>query len=301
MTGTDLARQDAPRAATGAPAVSGTTRLYAVLGDPVSQVQAPAMLNPLFARLGTDAILVPVHVRPGDLDATVPGLQRVRNLDGLLVTVPHKADCLRFADEISPAARLSGSANALRRGPGGRWYADNFDGVGFVRGLLAAGHRPQTATVCLAGAGGAGSAIAVALLLAGARVTVWDTDTARVHRLVDRLAATWPGRVHAADGPVDADIAVNATPLGLRPDDPLPFAPERLRPGTLVADIVMKPRRTALLAAAEACGLPVHPGAPMLAEQLALYREFFALGDPAAPAPEAVTTGGTAAPAAVET
>ncbi|MFD0430766.1 shikimate dehydrogenase family protein [Streptomyces zhihengii] len=133
--------------------MSGTTRLYAVLGDPVAQVQAPAMLNPLFTRLGTDAILVPVHVRPGDLDTTVPGLQRVRNLDGLLITVPHKADCLRFADEISPAARLSGSANALRRGPDGRWYADNFDGAGFVRGLRAAGHRPETATVCVAGAG----------------------------------------------------------------------------------------------------------------------------------------------------
>ncbi|MET9673054.1 shikimate dehydrogenase [Streptomyces sp. NPDC006482] len=259
------------------PEITGTTRLFAVLGDPVAQVQAPTMLNPLFARLGTDAVLVPVHATPERLADVVRGLQRIENLDGLLVTVPHKAALLSFADEIAPAAELSGSTNALRRIDGGRWEAANFDGEGFVRGLRAAGHDPAGRHVCLAGAGGAGCSIAVALLAAGAELTVWDRDAERVRTLVDRLGARWPGRVTGTTAPVAADIAVNATPMGLRPDDPLPFDPAGLRAGTVVADIVMKPRRTALLKAAEERGLPVHYGAPMLAEQLALYREFFRL------------------------
>ncbi|MGW7056809.1 shikimate dehydrogenase family protein [Streptomyces sp. NPDC054887] len=273
--------------ATG-PAVSGTTRLFAVVGDPVAQVQAPAMLNPLFARLGADAVLVPVHVSPQDLADVVRGLGRVRNFDGLLITVPHKAACLAFADDVSPAAALSGSTNAMRRTPEGRWQAENFDGAGFVRGLRAAGHEPRGRRVSLAGAGGAGCAIAVALLGAGAHVTVWDRERDRVERLVQRLAGYGDGRIAGATAPVAADIAVNATPMGLRPGDPLPFDPATLATGTVVADIVMKPRRTALLAAAEARGLAVHYGAPMLAEQLRLYREFFHLDAHTSRPPEAV-------------
>lgn len=258
--------------------IKGTTRLYAVLGDPVSQVRAPALLNPLFAGIGLDAVLVPVEVSPAGLADAVRGLTAVRNLDGLLVTVPHKTACRELADRVTEAAALSGSVNALRRLPDGGWEGANFDGEGFVRGLRTAGHEPRGATVCLAGAGGAGSAMTVALLRAGAHVTVWDADAERAATLAARLAPHFPGRLVAAPGHVDADLAVNATPAGLRPGDPLPFSPAALRPGTLVADIIMSPRRTALLRAAEESGLAVHHGEPMLAEQITLYREFFRLG-----------------------
>ncbi|MER6357295.1 shikimate dehydrogenase [Streptomyces sp. NPDC001634] len=258
--------------------VSGTTRLYAVLGDPVAQVRAPALLNPLFARLGRDAVLVPVEVRPAQLPEVLRGLMAVRNLDGLLVTVPHKNACRELADSVTEAAALSGSVNAMRRVPGGGWQGANFDGEGFVRGLRAAGHEPRGATVCLAGAGGAGSAIAVALLQAGAHVSVWDADASRAAALRDRLAPHFPGRIVASAGHVDADLAVNATPMGLLPDDPLPFDPTALRAGTLVSDIIMKPRNTALLRTAGEAGLAIHYGEPMLAQQITLYREFFGLG-----------------------
>lgn len=258
--------------------ITGSTRLYAVVGDPVRQVRAPGMLNTFFARAGIDAVLVPVHVRPADLAATVLGLQLVQNLDGLLITVPHKVAVRDFADAVSPAVELSGSANAMRREPDGTWYAENFDGAGFLAGLLAAGHDPVGRTVTVVGAGGAGSAIAPAVLTAGAAtVHLCDVDTGRAAALAARLERRWPGRTTCASRPVlePADIVVNATPLGLRPDDPLPFDPAAVRPGTVVADIIMRPRETGLLRAAAALGLPVHFGAPMLDRQLDLYREFF--------------------------
>jgi shikimate dehydrogenase len=260
--------------------ITGTTRLFVVIGDPIAQVQAPTLLNPLFAELGVDATLVPVHARPTDFAAVLGGLQRVENLDGVLVTIPHKAAACALADERSTAATVSGTANALRRNPDGRWVADNFDGAGFVRGLVNAGHPPAGARVSLVGAGGAGSAIAVALLAAGAaHLSIFDRDRGRLGALLARLGARWPGRVRGAEAPVtdDVDLAVNATPLGLRPDDPLPLPPQALRPGAVVADIVMKPRETRLLRAASALGLHAHPGIHMLTEQLGLYREFFGL------------------------
>ncbi|MEU2225599.1 shikimate dehydrogenase [Streptomyces sp. NPDC018347] len=263
------------------PLITGTTRLYAVLGDPVAQVQAPTMVNPLLAALGRDAVVLPVHAPADRFDTVVRGLKAIGNLDGLLVTVPHKADVRRFADRVSAAVELSGSANALRREPDGGWHADNFDGGGFVAGLRAAGHSAAGARVTLVGTGGAGCAIAPALLTAGAdHVVLCDLDPRRTVALAARLEARWPGRTTRATRPVTdgADIVVNATPLGLRAEDPLPFDPAGLAPTTLVADIVMKPRETRLLRAATALGLPVHYGAPMLESQLGLYLDYFGLG-----------------------
>ncbi|WP_018501094.1 shikimate dehydrogenase family protein [Parafrankia discariae] len=262
--------------------ITGTTRLYAVVGDPVEQVQAPMLVNPVFTEAGLDAVLVPVHARPRDFPTVLAGLCAMANLDGILITIPHKVAAAELADVRSPAARISGSANALRREPDGRWLADNFDGAGFVRGLARAGHRVAGARVHLAGAGGAGSAIAVALLEAGcADLALHDPDTARSGELLGRLEPPWPGRASAAAATParEVDLIVNATPLGLRPADPLPFDPAALPAGCVVADIIMKPARTRLLRAAAERGLPTHPGIHMLAEQVDLYRAFFGLPD----------------------
>jgi shikimate dehydrogenase len=276
---------DLTRAAT---TITGETRLVALLGDPVAQVRAPALLNPALAAHGADVVVIPVHVRPDDLGATVRGLQSAVNVTGLLVTVPHKADVLRYADIHSAAARLAGAANALRRLEDGSWHADNFDGAGFVAGLTAAGHGPSGKHVLLVGAGGAGSAIAPALLTAGVdRLVLHDLDDTRLKAVVDRLHPHWAGRVTVAatGGPGAelaaelgaADIVVNATPLGMRHGDPLPFDPALTRPDALVADIIMAPRETRLLRRAAELGRPVLHGEPMLRHQMDLYCAYFDL------------------------
>ncbi|MFD0205632.1 MULTISPECIES: shikimate dehydrogenase family protein [Saccharothrix] len=261
---------------TDAGRISGTTRLFGVLGDPVVQVRAPGLLNAEFARLGVDAVLVPVHVPPNGLTALLDGLRHVRNLDGLLVTVPHKIAVRELADRVGPAAEASGSANALRREPDGTWYAENFDGTGFVAGLRHQGRAPSGRRVVVVGAGGAGSAIAVALLDAGvAELRVVDRDPERVADLARRLG----DRVITATEPdlTGADVVVNATPLGLRADDELPFTLDRLGADAVVADIIMKPEETRLLARAAELGHPVHHGIHMLTHQVASYLDFFGI------------------------
>lgn len=273
------AADDADRrlGATSGVGISGRTRLFAVLGDPVAQVMAPAMMNRLFAEHGLDAVLVPVEVSPSDLDAAVDGMKRIGNLDGFLVTVPHKLALYRHADHLGDAAGLIGSVNAMRREADGSWSGHNFDGEGFVRGLLGADRPVAGKRFSLIGAGGAGVSIAAAVLQAGAAgLAIVDIDPSRAEALAARLDTRWPGLARAAAGPDPAsDVVVNATPLGLRDGDPLPFALDGLRPGATVADIIMKPAETRLLREAAARGFGTHPGLPMLSEQIPLYREFF--------------------------
>jgi shikimate dehydrogenase len=131
--------------------------------------------------------------------------------------------------------------------------------------------------VSLVGAGGAGASIAPALLTQGARLLVLsDVSEERVTQLAIRLEAKWPGRVRVASSPAaGSDILINATPVGLRAEDPPPFDLGAVQADAVVADIIMKPAETRLLKAAVARGLRVHPGIHMLSEQIELYRQFF--------------------------
>ncbi|MGY8706071.1 shikimate dehydrogenase [Bradyrhizobium sp. 18BD] len=256
----------------------GTTRLYAVVGDPVAQVQAPTMLNQLFSESAIDAVMVPVLARPQDFAKVFEGLKAIGNLDGMLITIPHKFTVCAHLDRISSMVELSGAANVLKRDTDGRWRGENFDGLGFVAGLIRSGLDPQGKTVALVGAGGAGSAIAAALAKVGtARLLLTDVVRETADRLADRLAPRWPGVVNVTDLPqlAEADIAVNATPLGLRREDPLPFDVAQLSPDAAVAEVIMRPHETALLQAAKRRGLKIQHGTHMLTEQLDLYRQFF--------------------------
>jgi shikimate dehydrogenase len=132
-----------------------------------------------------------------------------------------------------------------------------------------------------------GSAIAAACAKAGAgEIALTDTRAEAVERLADRLRQNYPGLKLSlgSNDSSDFDIAVNATPLGTYPDDPLPMDPSRLSPSALVGEVVLKPATTAFLAAAKARGLACVTGLDMLFEQIPAYLEFF--GFPSATAAE---------------
>ncbi|MGH2341279.1 shikimate dehydrogenase family protein [Segnochrobactraceae bacterium EtOH-i3] len=251
--------------------VTGATRLVGILADPIHHVRTPQVLNPRFEALGIDAVILPMHVVPADLGAVLAGLSKIRSLSGLVVTVPHKEAVVAFCDELGPEARLVGAANVLQRLPDGRWAGEMLDGVGFVTGLRTAGIDPAGLSVLLVGAGGAASAVAVALVRAGvARLVIANRTPARAEALAEKIAAAFPN-VSVAAGPADPagfDLVINGTSLGLKPGDALPLDPERLEPRTIVADVVMNPPVTPLLAAAAARGCRTHEGLAMIEGQL---------------------------------
>ncbi len=258
--------------------ITGETRLYAFLGHPVGQARTPHLINPMFRARGVDAVMYAADVAPADLDAAVAGFKAIRNLDGLVVTVPHKAAIVKHADTVLTAGREVGAVNILRREADGRWTADMLDGFGFVNGMRARGHEPAGRSFLMLGAGGAGAAIAHAVAGAGARrITVFDVDDGRAAALVRRVSQAHPLVCVEVGAPVPDghDTVVNCTPLGMKADDPLPIDPATLGPGLLVIDIIMKPPVTRLLKEAAARGCAVHEGAHMLDGQIGAFVTFF--------------------------
>lgn len=260
--------------------ITGTTRLFGILADPIHHVRTPQAVNAYARERGYDGVLVPMHVTPDNLATVVDGLRRMENLGGVIVTVPHKTAIAALCDELSPNARRIGAVNAVRREPDGRLVGEMLDGAGFVRGLQTHGIDPTGVRTYLAGAGGAANAIAFALAGAGvASLTIANRTRAKAEDLKARLAEAYPDlpvEIGTPD-PSGHGLVVNGTSLGLKDGDALPFDAARLTPDQTVAEIIMQPEETAILAAAKARGCRTHPGRPMLAEQVALMCDFLGI------------------------
>jgi shikimate dehydrogenase len=260
--------------------ITGKTRLIAHLGYPTESFRAPMIYNPFFEKHGVDAVVVPMGVTSENYAAFLPLLFRLSNIQGALVTMPHKVTTVALLDEVTPTAEVAGACNAVRLDPHGRLVGDMFDGEGFVRGVLRKGRRLEGASALVVGAGGVGSAIAASLAKAGvARLGLYDAHAPMMDGLAARLRRHYPALDVAtgSNDPAGHDIVVNATPLGMKPGDPLPLDVDRIDPTAFVGEVVMKEEVTPFLAAARARGCQTQVGTDMLFEQIPAYLEFFGL------------------------
>ena len=269
-----------PQLFTGLFSVNGASRLYGTIGDPIRQLRATAVMSQVFAAVGANAVWLPFEGGPALLPVMLKALAEMRNLGGFTVTIPHKTAILPMLGRLTTRAQAAGSVNLVKREKDGTLAGDVTDGVGFVRGLEAQGHRVKGASVWLVGLGGAGGAIAAALCEAGVgRLLVSELDDARADAALDRLSRFYPD-VPVANvdmPPKGIHYAINATPQGLRPGDPLAFDPMTLDHDTLVAEVIMSPVETALLQRARTHGRRIHHGRHMLDHQVPLYLEWFGI------------------------
>ncbi len=250
-------------------APTGSTRVAAVIGDPVEHSRSPAIHNAAYAALGLDWVYVALPVAAGRGAAAVRAVE-VMGLAGLNVTMPHKADAAYACDELTPDARALGAVNAVWPRAGGGVIGDSTDGPGFLRALADEGVDPAGARVLVLGAGGAARAVVLALGRAGADLTI----AARRLGAADDAAVLAPSAraielAAAAAALATTDILVNATPLGMG-DEALPFPASALHPGLFVADTVYHPLETPLLRAARAAGARGANGLGMLVHQAAI-------------------------------
>jgi len=265
---------------TGHFAVNGATRLYGTIGDPIRQLRATAVMGEVFAAVGANAVWLPFEGGPELLPLMLDALSKMRNLGGFTVTIPHKTAVLPLLARATTRAQASGSVNLVRREKDGTLSGDIVDGTGFVAGLEAHGHKVRGASVWLVGLGGAGGAIAAALCEAGVgRLLVTELNDARAEAALARLSKHYPGVPTAAvdQPPKGVHYAINATPLGLKPGDPIPFDPMQLDPGVIVAEVIMSPVETPLLQRARTHGRRIHHGRHMLDHQAPLYLEWFGI------------------------
>lgn len=263
--------------------ITGLTRIQFILADPVAQVVATHVLNQRFAQDGLDLASVPLHVTADSLPTVVDAVRRMENVVGFGVTIPHKIAILPLLDALTERARHIGSVNAVRRNADGSLLGDNLDGQGFVDGMTAAGIVLRGRRVLQFGAGGAGRAVAFAVATAGAKeIVIHNRSHDKAAALAAEVAAAHPHCMVRASAELAADLAVaeviiNTTSVGLRPDDAPLFDYGWLQARQVVADIIMVPETTALLAAAQARGCTLGYGKNMLASQYALVRELYEL------------------------
>jgi shikimate 5-dehydrogenase len=218
--------------------LSGASRLFPIIGDPIKYVESPMRLTRTFEERGYNGICVPMQVAADDLDAVMAGLTASRNVDGILVTMPHKftafAHCATSSErqdargcERHPPqsrrnmARRHARRPRLREGAEGPWSG---------AGRSAGPPRRRRGR----------SAIAIALLEAGVgELIIHDADESRVATLIELLSGLGQGRVSAGPpDPTGCDLVCNAIPMGMEENDPLPVNAALLRSSMFVGDVI---------------------------------------------------------------
>ena len=240
-----------------------------MIGDPIAHSLSPVIHNAGFAALGLDWVYVALPVAAGEAASALQAMKTLR-IAGMSVTMPHKGDAHRCADISTPAAATLEAANCLTLLEDGRIEADNTDGHGFVEALISdSGCEPAGKRFAIIGAGGAARAVILALAEAGA------ADVAVVNRSHDRaesaaMLAGDVGRVAAVGAVSEADVVVNATPMGMGLDQSLPCEPALVGRGQIAVDLIYSPATTRWMSEVRANGAEAHNGLTMLVHQAAV-------------------------------
>ncbi|RWO22459.1 MAG: shikimate dehydrogenase [Mesorhizobium sp.] len=260
--------------------LKGASRIYAVFGDPIAQVQTPQLINPIFAAAHTDIHAVPFHVTVEHFAATWDAFAAMANVAGIGVTVPHKVAAAARCATLTPAAKAVRVVNSIQRGADSRMHGALFDGTGFVHGLGRVKARLRDAHVLMVGAGGAGRAIAFALAEEGiARLDLIDLDPASVSftaEMVNSVRGENCAIATDGSGGWHYDVVINASPIGIKGSARFPMPASALRSDMLVADIASLAGDTQLLRDARAVGASIADGKDMLRAQITLIAGFAA-------------------------
>ena len=253
------------------------TATIALLGHPVAHSISPPMQQAALDALGVDARYEAWDVAPGEVAAAVERL-RGEGVLGANVTVPHKVELLRRADEVDALAHQVGAVNTIVPRDG-RLHGANTDVAGVLRTLADAGVGVAGAEVVLIGAGGAARAVVVAMRAEGAaRLTIANRTAANAEALTGLGGDSMAVRIAPLDaaspllrGAMErARLVIHSTTLGMRhgPDESAsPVPAELFAAGQAALDLVYIPERTPFLRAAEAAGAQPIGGLGMLVYQ----------------------------------
>lgn len=242
--------------------ISGRTAVTGIIGWPVDHSLSPIMHNAAYDALSLDYCYVPFPVRPENL-ADAANAIRALSIKGVNVTIPHKERIMAYLDEIDTDATRIGAVNTIVNREG-RLVGFNTDGRGFLQSLGERDIDPSGKDILIIGAGGAARAVGFALVAAANSVSFTGRTRERVEKLVGDLR-NLKSSVFTHDETRDLSsyqIIINATPLGLHPDDPLPLDPSTLSEGQIVCDLIY--RRTRLIEEASERGCVVLDGLGML-------------------------------------
>ncbi|MEW6107598.1 MAG: shikimate dehydrogenase [Nitrospirota bacterium] len=242
--------------------ITGKTRITGLFGYPVEHSLSPSMHNAAFKHLGLDCCYLPFQVHPDFLGHAVEAI-RALNFIGVNVTVPHKEPVIPFLDIINEEASFIGAVNTIVNSEG-RLKGFNTDGRGFMRSLSENNIAVKGKKILVVGAGGASRAISYYISEKAALLNLFDIDNVKLAKLVSDLSRirTNVSGISSLDDLKEFEIIINATPLGLGKEDPLPFAVDSLTPEHTVCDLIYK--KTPVLEQASQKGCKTMDGLGML-------------------------------------
>jgi shikimate dehydrogenase len=255
-------------------AVSGKTKVFGVIGDPVEHSLSPVMQNAAFAASKLDCTFLAFKVKSTAVGKAMDGM-RAFGIQGLNVTMPHKTAVLNFLDEVHQTAGALKAVNTVKN-ESDKLLGFNTDGTGAMSALRENGVEPKGKKVMLLGAGGAARAIAFVLADQADELSILNRTLQPAAELADLIKQTFNSKVVAyALSPLtlkanlaDADLLINATSIGMRPNaNKTLIIPKWLKPDLAVMDIVYDPIETKLAKNARAAGAKVVSGVEMLIYQ----------------------------------
>ncbi len=254
--------------------VSGKTKITGIFGHPIEHTLSPLMHNAAFADRGLDMYYLAFEVLPADLPDAVKAIKAL-NMLGVNITVPHKVNVMPQLDEINTEAKFIGAVNTVVN-KNGKLTGHNTDGLGFMSSLAEAKISTAGKTILIVGAGGASRAISYYLSqVKDSKLLLYDIDRPKAEKLVNDLGKIRKNVSFISDikNIGKPDIIINATPLGLHVDDPLPLNPEHIKSEMVVYDLVYK--NTNFLQEAEKRGAKTLDGSGMLLWQGVLAFELW--------------------------
>jgi 3-dehydroquinate dehydratase/shikimate dehydrogenase len=252
--------------------LDAATKVYGVVGNPVSQSLSPAMLNAAFRRENVNALYLALHARTID-----DLLNCVRDIPihGLSVTMPYKEEIVPHLDNTDVLTQRTGACNTVVRGQDGRLFGFNTD-VGGVVGPLERRLALRRSRVLVIGAGGAARAAVFGLKARGAEVFIINRTPASGQKLARQAEAKYLKRTDLKK--YEFDVIINATPLGME-NKTSPLAENEIK-ARFAFDMVYTSQETPFCKAAKAAGVDVIPGYEMFVQQGARQFEMWT-GKPA--------------------
>ena len=256
--------------------VSGKTRVCAVIGDPVKHSLSPCIHNAAFQHLKLDYVYVAFEVARGDLEKAVQGIKSL-GIYGVNVTMPHKIAIMKHLDELDETAETVGAVNTILNKKG-KLIGYNTDGEGALRALEAENQNPAGKKVVILGAGGASRSVSHSLapLVRELMILNQAVDFEKAEKLAKELTTRFGSKIMYGKLSEDnlkrelenADLFVNATPVGMHPNEnETPVDRGLLRRDLAIFDLVYHPCETRLLKEAKAVGAPTIEGLSMLVRQ----------------------------------
>lgn len=268
-------------------AISGHTTPFAVLGHPIGHSLSPLMHNASIERLGLDAIYLAFDAPPDLLMEILPAMQKM-GFKGVNLTVPLKEVAFNAIADLDDSAKMLGAVNTVEFTDNGELKGHNTDGAGFIAALQESfSISPAGLKVFVLGTGGAGRAVAITAAKAGCKsVCLADLDTERTQNVAREISALVPDckvEIAAGDSAAyarESDLVIQATPVGMKEDDPPLLQANAFKTGQYVYDLIYMYPETGLMKEAASAGAQCANGLSMLLHQGAVAFKIWTSIDP---------------------